>query len=160
MRQLHKRISGRVMRDMQDELQALDLSFTQITALHQLRASAPMTVTALADGARLSLPATSHLLERLVRRGLVGRQENPDNRREKLVALTDAGRRVVERMDTAFSGAYADTLTGLDPRLVQETQQNLQALLTALDAATPDASTPDASTPDAATAAAPTEETA
>ncbi|MFC6659916.1 MarR family winged helix-turn-helix transcriptional regulator [Deinococcus multiflagellatus] len=69
MKRLHRLISSRVMRGMQDELQGHDLSFSQVTALHQLRAHAPLSVTQLSERTRLSLPAASHLVERLVKRG-------------------------------------------------------------------------------------------
>lgn len=133
MRRLHKHISSRVMGGMQDELQELDLSFSQITALHHLRAHSPATVTLLSESTRLSLPAASHLLERLVQRGLVTRQENPENRREKLVALTDSGRGVLEQMDSAFVGAYVSTFAPLLPETIHAAEHHLRALLVELE---------------------------
>lgn len=137
MRRLHKHISSRVMGGMQDELQELDLSFSQMTALHHLRADSPATVTLLSERTRLSLPAASHLLERLVQRGLVTRQENPENRREKLVALTDAGRAVLEQMDSAFVGAYISTFARLNPQTIHAAENHLRALLHELEPADP-----------------------
>ncbi|WP_412029291.1 MarR family winged helix-turn-helix transcriptional regulator [Deinococcus yunweiensis] len=133
MRRLHKHISSQVMSSMQDELQDLDLSFSQMTALHHLRAFAPTTVTLLSEHIHLSVPAASHLLERLVQRGLVTRDENPDNRREKLIALTDAGRGVLEQMDSAFVNAYVTTFARLRPETVLAAQQHLQSLLNELE---------------------------
>ncbi|MVN86039.1 MarR family transcriptional regulator [Deinococcus sp. HMF7620] len=137
MKRLHRHISSRVMRGMQDELQGHDLSFSQVTALHQLRAYAPLTVTQLSERTRLSLPAASHLVERLVKRGLAARQENPENRREKLVDLTGAGRSVVNRMDTEFVGAYITTFTGLNLQTILAAEQHLQALLDELEPLSP-----------------------
>ncbi|MFC3835063.1 MULTISPECIES: MarR family winged helix-turn-helix transcriptional regulator [Deinococcus] len=133
MRRLHKHISSQVMSSMQDELQDLDLSFSQMTALHHLRAAAPTTVTVLSEHIHLSVPAASHMLERLVQRDLVTRAENPDNRREKLVALTEAGRGVLEQMDTAFVTAYVTTFARLRPETVHAAQQHLQGLLEELE---------------------------
>ncbi|PNY82604.1 MarR family winged helix-turn-helix transcriptional regulator [Deinococcus koreensis] len=135
MRRLHKHISSLVMGGMQDELQELDLSFSQMTALHHLRAYSPATVTVLSERTRLSLPAASHLLERLVQRGLVTRQENPENRREKLVALTGAGRAVLEQMDSAFVGAYISTFAQLNPQTIEAAEGHLRALLNELEPA-------------------------
>ncbi|UBV41471.1 MarR family transcriptional regulator [Deinococcus taeanensis] len=133
MKRLHRIISSRVMRGMQDELMDHDLSFSQITALHQLRAYAPMSVTQLSERIRLSLPAASHLVERLVKRGLAQRTENPDNRREKLVELTPAGRNIVGRMDSEFVSAYVTAFQGVNLSTVQAASHHLQAVLDELD---------------------------
>lgn len=132
MKRLHRLISGRVLLNMQDELQDHDLTFTQMTALHQLRAEAPLTVTSLAERARLSVPATSHLVERLVRRGLAARRENPDNRREKLVAPTAQGLGIVTRMDEQFTGAYVAAFSSLRPGTIRAATASVQALLAEL----------------------------
>lgn len=154
MRRLHRHISSRVMGGMQDELQELDLSFSQMTALHHLRAHSPATVTLLSESTRLSLPAASHLLERLVQRGLVTRQENPENRREKLVALTGAGRDVLEQMDSAFVDAYVTTFARLKPETIHAAEHHLRALLVELEPSA-DACTTDARPTDASPAAPP-----
>ena len=129
MRRLHKLISSRVLLNMQDELQDHELSFTQMAALHQLRARAPLTVTALAECARLSLPAASHLVERLVRRGLAERRENPDNRREKLVVPTAQGLGIVTRMDDQFIQAYVSALSAVSDDKVRAASAAIHDLL-------------------------------
>ena len=40
------------------------------------------------------MPAVSRAIESLVRKGLVSRDEDPDDRRRRLVALTDEGHKV------------------------------------------------------------------
>ncbi|MFC4637049.1 MarR family winged helix-turn-helix transcriptional regulator [Deinococcus hohokamensis] len=133
MKRLHRHISSRVMRGMQAELIDLDLSFSQMTALHQLRAGGGMTVTELSARTRLSVPAASHLVERLVQRGLAGREENPDNRREKLVRLTPAGLEVLGSMDRNFVTAYVSTFAPLQPATIRAATQTLVALLEELE---------------------------
>ncbi|ANE43839.1 MarR family winged helix-turn-helix transcriptional regulator [Deinococcus puniceus] len=133
MKRLHRHISSRVMTGMQDELQERDLSFTQIAALHQLRALSPLTVTQLSERARLSVPAASHLVERLVQRGLAGRQENPENRREKLVALTADGRDVLTRMDAGFVDAYISVFSTLPAESIHAADRAIRTLLDQLD---------------------------
>ncbi|EYB67651.1 MarR family transcriptional regulator [Deinococcus phoenicis] len=140
MRRLHRLISSRVLLNMQGGLQDHDLSFTQMTALHQLRAEAPLTVTALAERISLSVPATSHLVERLVRRGLARRRENPENRREKLVVPSAQGLAVVTRMDEHFIGAYIAAFSGLRAGTICAAISSIRALLAELDPASPDSS--------------------
>jgi DNA-binding MarR family transcriptional regulator len=62
----------------------------------------------------LSLPATSRTVDGLLRRGLLSRHEDLEDRRIKRVRLTDEGRRVVHRIVTArLQGleAFATTLS-------------------------------------------------
>ena len=134
LKQFHRRISSEVMHEMQAELTELDLSFSQMTALHQLRGAGAMTVTHLAERIRLSLPASSHLVERLVQRGLVHRTENPDNRREKLVELSAAGVGVLDGMDSAFSQAYVTVFAALPAADLMTTTGHLRHLLGQLEA--------------------------
>lgn len=136
-KRLQRHVGSAVMSGMQDELQSLDLSFTQVSALHQLRAHAPLTVTQLSELTRLSLPAASHLTERLVRRGLARRQENPGNRRERLLTLTAQGERAVARLDEGFAAGYVAVFSRLDPATVQAAEGQLQTLLAELEALSP-----------------------
>src|SRR5271165_3469947 len=73
----------------------LDLSFTQIKALCALESdSEGCSVKALADSLGVSLPAMSRAVDGLFERGLVGREEDPADRRMKRVRLTTEGQQV------------------------------------------------------------------
>ncbi len=133
LKRLHRLISSNAMRGLQGELTEFDLSFSQMTALHFLRASGANSVTRISECTYLSLPAASHLVERLVRRGLAQRVENPDNRREKLVSLTEAGREVLSQMDSGFVGAYEATFARLRPEILHAATSALQVVLNELN---------------------------
>lgn len=133
LKRLHKHVSSKVMRGMQAELVELDLSFSQMTALHVLRARGSVTVTALSERTHLSLPAASHLVERLVQRGLAQREENPENRREKVVTLTQAGLDVLNGMDSGFVRAYVETFATLPTEVITATTEHMNTLLNALE---------------------------
>lgn len=133
LKRLHMHLSSKVMHGMQAELTELDLSFSQITALHHLRACGASSVTSLSESTHLSLPAASHLVERLVQRGLAQREENPENRREKVVSLTEAGQQVLNGMDLGFVSAYVTTFAHFPPETLQAATQSLIALLEQLD---------------------------
>ncbi|ADV67149.1 MarR family winged helix-turn-helix transcriptional regulator [Deinococcus maricopensis] len=129
MRRLHRIISTNVLSTMQDELHDSDVGFTQMTAMHHLRAHAPLSVTQLAERTRLSVPATSHLVEKMVQRGHAERRENPENRREKLVALTRTGEHLVTRMDDAFIGTYTRVFGAAHPDTLQRATDAITALI-------------------------------
>ena len=129
MKTLHRHISSQVMGAMQEQLQDEDLSFSQMSALHQLRAYAPLSVGGLAERTGLSLPAASHLTDRLVVRGYAQRRENPDDRRAKLLELTERGQQIVDTMDSRFTDAYRVTLQQVNPQAIEAAADAIEALL-------------------------------
>jgi DNA-binding MarR family transcriptional regulator len=99
------------------------LPFSRIRILRRL-ASQPMTVKEVAEAATIDAPAATVAVNDLETRGLVVRQTHPDNRRCKLVSLTDAGRDVIAVLDATDDPA-PEALASLDER-------DLQALRTIL----------------------------
>ncbi|MHB1067714.1 MAG: MarR family winged helix-turn-helix transcriptional regulator [Candidatus Nanopelagicales bacterium] len=59
-------------------------------------AGGPLSPTQISQRLFVTTPSTTSLLDTLERRGLVTRLPDPDDRRKILVALTDAGQRVVD----------------------------------------------------------------
>jgi len=77
---------------------------------HALLAVAGMARPAMAMVAReldLAPSTVTRLLDPLVRRGLVRREADPEDRRVIVVALTGAGRQAAERLAAALDRAYA-----------------------------------------------------
>jgi DNA-binding MarR family transcriptional regulator len=75
----------------------------------------PMTVKQIAEGSAMDAPAATVAVTDLERRGLVLRRVNPENRRCKLVSLTDAGRAVVALVEAVEDPAPA-SLAALSER--------------------------------------------
>jgi DNA-binding MarR family transcriptional regulator len=78
----------------------LDLTLTQVKALTALSAG-ELTVKDLAERLGLSLPGASRAVDALVDRGLLGRREDPSDRRMKRLRCTAAGREALTRLDEA-----------------------------------------------------------
>lgn len=90
----------------------LDLTITQVKALSAV-ARRELTVSELAEQLGLSLPGASRAVDALVSRDLLHRREDPDDRRQKRLLATDAGRDALRRLDEArLAGlaAFAATL--------------------------------------------------
>ena len=91
-----------------------DLSLSQVNSLFRLYHHGPNAVNDLASYLGVTKAAVSQLLDPLIAAGLVLRSENPDDRRMKLIALTDNGRTLVEKaMNTrhAWLSELAETLS-------------------------------------------------
>lgn len=73
------------------------LSRTAASVLGILRREGPLRVTTLASREHVAQPSMSVLVQRLEKRGLVARSEDPDDRRACRVTITEAGEEVLQR---------------------------------------------------------------
>lgn len=74
-----------------------DLSLSQVNALFRLYHHGPGSVNDLAQHLGVTKAAVSQLLDSLITAELIVRSENPEDRRMKLIALTDKGKSLVLR---------------------------------------------------------------
>ena len=94
------------------QLGELRLGFTQLAALYVLADGSTTTVGELADALGRSPSATSRLVEGLARRRLVERREDPEDRRQRSVALTQRGQAILRAVDRARADQF---LTAVRP---------------------------------------------
>lgn len=98
----------------------MDLSVTQIKALCALECDGEeRSVKALAQSLGLSVAAMSRAVDGLFERGLVDREEDPDDRRMKRVRLTPGGRAVPRELNEARLSALSDLTASLDDEQAQ-----------------------------------------
>ena len=96
---LLKHLMGSTNREFFAELQDAGISFSQLKCLGLLsNADSPVSLGALSEQIGLSLAAVSRAIDGLVQRGEVKRQEDPNDRRSKLVTVSARGRRTYERI--------------------------------------------------------------
>ena len=88
------------------------LPFSRIRIVRRL-ARRSMTVKEVAEAATIDAPAATVAVNDLEDRGLVVRETDLTNRRCKVVSLTDAGREMVQVIETVDDPA-PDTLASLD----------------------------------------------
>ncbi|APE18405.1 MarR family winged helix-turn-helix transcriptional regulator [Mycolicibacterium pallens] len=103
------------------------LPFSRIRILRRLAAQ-PMTVKEVAEAATIDAPAATVAVNDLEARGLVVRQPHPENRRCKLVSLTDAGRDVIAVLDETDDPA-PQMLASLDEQDLQALQEILARVI-------------------------------
>jgi len=91
-----------------------ELSLTAAMVLARLTRDGPQRLTDLAAGEGLSQPGMTQLIGRLERDGLVRRTASTADRRGVLVAITGAGRALVERRRAERAAALHELLGRLD----------------------------------------------
>ena len=118
---LNRRSSAELFRVV-DELGS---SFSQVKMLFLLEDGREHSLSEIAGHLGLSLPAASRAVDGLIQRGFVTRRESAEDRRSRLIALSDHGREVVDRLTRA-------RLQTLDTFVAEITPQERTDLLTAL----------------------------
>jgi DNA-binding MarR family transcriptional regulator len=83
------------------QLGELNLGFTQLAALYALADSGTMTVADLADTLGRSPSAVSRLADGLVRRQLIERNQDAEDRRQRTLTLTGRGQALLGLVDRA-----------------------------------------------------------
>ena len=103
-------------RDLFTAVEQAGLNFTQVKVLMTLsEADEPLSLGAVSDALGLSLPAISRAVDNLVRRGHLTREEDPRDRRCKLVTVTVRGRGTYERLTELRLAGIKNFVSGLEP---------------------------------------------
>ena len=95
------------------QLGDLRLGFTQLAALYVLADGATTTIGELAESIGRSPSATSRLVDGLVRRRLVERQEEPEDRRQRTLHLTPRGHALLRVVDRARADQFLNAVRPL-----------------------------------------------
>jgi DNA-binding MarR family transcriptional regulator len=130
MKHVHRRSAGDTLAIMNE----VGLTMAQLVALHLLKHRGPQSVSAVAACLRLSPAATSHLIDRLVSVRLVGRTEDPVDRRHKRIDITVAGCRLIERVEEERTRELTDVLGQLNGDLQRQLAKVLTRVVGALAA--------------------------
>lgn len=85
-------VSARSLNEVEESL-----TLPQFRALVVLASRGPLRLTHLAEHLAVNPSTAMRMAERLVASGMIDRAANPENRRESILTLTDAGRRVVDQ---------------------------------------------------------------
>lgn len=95
------------------QLGELRLGFTQLAALYVLAEGRTTTVSDLADAIGRSPSATSRLVDGLVRRRLVERRPEVEDRRQRTIWLTPRGRAMLRVVDRGRAQQFLDAVRPL-----------------------------------------------
>lgn len=75
------------------------MTLLQLTALHVISAQAPVALTDVAQALGTGPPATSAMVDRLIRMGLVTRASDPQDRRRVQLTITDHAKTMIGEID-------------------------------------------------------------
>ena len=89
------------------------MTLLQLTALHIISAQGPITLTAVAQALGTGPPATSAMVDRLIRTGLVSRASNPYDGRRVQLTISDHARSMIGDIDLSTARRLQAALNDL-----------------------------------------------
>ena len=116
-------------RFMRLALAASDISGEEYALYSYLYANGPRSLSRAARDLGWPVTTLSTMLTPLVEHGLLERMPNPEDRRSRLVQLTDAGRERIEEAIPGFTAAYGALL-----RQLKEDNVDVESVFASLDA--------------------------
>lgn len=105
----------RLARELRRETESLGITSRQATLLWLIRERPGLSLRELADEERISAPALSGHVDRLVKAGLVERARDAADRRRVGLELTADGARLLRRVRARRTTWLADRLRTLEP---------------------------------------------
>lgn len=126
---IHRRSAGDTLAILNDA----GLTMPQLVSLYVLSDMGSASVGTIADCLRLSPAATSHLVDRLVKAGFVGRTEDPNDRRQKRLVITATGAALVRRVYDARTRECASAFSRVSPGVRKSFATALVAVIDELE---------------------------
>jgi DNA-binding MarR family transcriptional regulator len=102
-----QRVTHQLLSALHDELSDLGLSAAETNVLACFAGAPALTVRELVNATGQRPSTLTGVLDRLERRGLIGRRPNPADRRSVVVELTADGDAAAERVAAAFADVEA-----------------------------------------------------
>jgi DNA-binding MarR family transcriptional regulator len=121
-------VSARSLEDVDETV-----TLSQFRALVVLDGHGPSRLNQLAARLDVGSPTALRMVDRLIRAGLVQRHENEHDRREVVIALTDAGRSVVQRVTRRRRTAIATVVAAMPSERRADLVEALIAFAAAAD---------------------------
>lgn len=98
---LTRRMFTRIIASVARTLREHELSVAQVAALYMLDERKELRVSDVSAELELSLPTASRLVDDLVQQKLVTREEDPTDRRARILRLSAKGRTFIEKSSEA-----------------------------------------------------------
>lgn len=113
-----------------------DLTLPQLRALSIVQARGPMNLATLAEGLGVNPSNASRTCDRLVAHGYVDRHEDPTDRRNRVLMLTDQGVRVLEAVMEHRRRLLGQVVRRMSPPDQEQLAHTMAAFTAAADALT------------------------
>lgn len=130
-----KRINMNVRHVMMRGLYNKELTMHQMIILRIIKENPKVNLTSLGNRLNLAKSSVSLSINKLVDEGYVLRKEDPNDRRNKYVVLSDAGKKALKETREASKQIFSQLLVDLTEEELIEIQNSLLKLETSIEKA-------------------------
>jgi DNA-binding MarR family transcriptional regulator len=92
------------------------VTLTQLSAMGSLGTYGPMSAGELANHERVQPPSMTKVIASLEERGLVKREQHPQDRRQAIIAITEEGLQLLDGERRLRDAWFAQRMVGLTPQ--------------------------------------------
>lgn len=103
----------------------IDLTFEMLQVISTLMERGEINQQEIANLLNKDKTSITYLLDNLTKRGLVVRVEDPNDRRNKIIHMTDAGRKVTDLLIPIIEDLHATVIRGLSAEYLQNVTRSL-----------------------------------
>lgn len=127
-------VASRVFKPALDELTNEDLTQVQLSCIRFAHLHTEPSVGMIADGLGVSDAAAAKLIDRLVKKRLLTREEDPQDRRVLKIKLTEAGQKLLEDVSSLETKYFSSILQRMPSESLTELEHGIIGFLkTALE---------------------------
>jgi DNA-binding MarR family transcriptional regulator len=112
----------------------LPLTIAQLKSLFFIRNQGSTSLGKLAAALKVTPTNTTGIVDRLVKRGLVSRTENPENRRMLLLRATDKGEELMKKLRERRKGYFIEVLGNISTDELATLARGLNSLVEVVEA--------------------------
>jgi DNA-binding MarR family transcriptional regulator len=124
----HNEVQQRTTASAKEPLLASSLTMQQLKLVIILSHHEPASGRELAEALGVGLGTVTGIVDRLVAKGLVSRHEDPEDRRVRRVAFTDAGRTLVQKLQNERRAGFRRLIELLDTPTLHEYEKILEKM--------------------------------
>jgi DNA-binding MarR family transcriptional regulator len=132
----------RILRSrMTDAWMNLNLTIPQLKSLFLIAREGSMNTKSLAEALGVTPSNVTGIVDRLVKQGLVSRQENPEDRRMLLIRVTDKGEAILTSLREETISSMSEVLARMSTEELSSLARGLASLFKAAEAQKGESST-------------------
>jgi len=97
-----------------------EFSFAQIRAIKFVKTKGQVSITELAELLQVSAPSASTMVERLVEKGVLVRETNPEDRRKVIVTISPDMISITEQIEKDIFSSFVDLVEKVGPEVADD----------------------------------------
>jgi DNA-binding MarR family transcriptional regulator len=110
-----------------------DMSAAQMQLIRMVRDRGDTTISELAERLEVSPPSASVMVDRLVEKGVLTREQSREDRRKVLVRISTEAVRTIEKIENAILQSFVDLVDKLGPVTAKKWCEVLERVQEVLD---------------------------